>query len=135
MNLARMSIDAPALLLVIFAFIAVMSVIQNRTRERKERLRALEEAIRNGQLDDETKRDLVTELTGRRPRPHRGSVSEHGRLALVFGLGWLGLFLGVGLMMSGDNDAFEAGSVIAPLSFGLVTLPLALRELAARRGA
>ena len=54
-------------LLVIFFFVAVVVFLQNRSKERQEKMRILEEALRSGHLDAATKAELVGELTGRRP--------------------------------------------------------------------
>jgi len=125
-----------SILLIIFGFIAVMSISQNRAKERKERLRVIEEAIRSGNLGPDAQQDLVTELTGRRrPRPAPAVPSPAARGRFLFGLGWLGMFLGIGLMAIGDRDTFEPGAVIAAISFGFVSLPLAIRELDNRRRA
>ena len=121
-------------LIVIFGFIAATTIFQNRARELREKLKILEEAIRSGNLDASMKRELVGELTGRRPQqPGPGgqhAADRHGGWArLVFGIGWLGLFLGIGLIAMDDRDTWQAGIAIASISFALVTLPIALKEL------
>lgn len=120
-------------LVVIFCFVSVMVASQNRARERREKLRIIEEAIRSGNLDAATQQEFVAELTGRRPEvrpsesPAASPRSAWARLA--FGIGWLCLFVGLALLAIDDRDALYAGIVVAVIGFGLVTLPLALREL------
>lgn len=135
MNLAWWSVDVSNLTLI-FAFIVAMVLVQNRAKERRERLRVIEEAIRDGHMDPATRQDLVAELTGRRPpAPQTPANAQAGRRTRwVFGAGWLGMCLGGGLMMAGDRDAWEAGVVIIAIGFALVSLPLALREFERERG-
>ena len=126
-------------LLIIFGFIAAMTVFQNRAKERRDRLKVLEEAIRSGNLDPAMKQELVGELTGRKPGQASGpqpapSAERHGTLArIAFAGGWLGLFLGIGLIAMDDRDGYEAGVVIAAISFAFVTLPIAIKELERER--
>lgn len=129
-----------SVLVVIFAFVVAMTITQNRAKERRERLKVLEEAIRSGNLDPAMKQELVGELTGKRPEapkpaPQPGSSERHhGPWArLAFGAGWLGLFLGIGLMSMDQRDTWEAGIAITALGFAFVTLPIALREFERER--
>ena len=122
-------------LVVIFVFVSVMVASQNRAKERREKLRIIEDAIRSGNLDAATKQELVAELTGRRPeaagrpvpRPVEGRRSGWARLS--FAVGWLTLFLGIGFLCVDEREMFFAGSLLAVIGFGFVSLPLALREL------
>ncbi len=134
--LAR-SMELPfALLGMIFGFIFFMNLLQNRAKERKERLRVLEGAIRSGNLDAQTQQDLMEGLAGGRRRRHRpAATAPQPRGRYLYGLGWLGMFVGIGLMLVGDRDVFEAGIIVTAISFGVVTLPFAMREFEQRRGA
>ncbi len=96
-------------LIVVFLFVGVIVMAQNRAKEKREKLRILEDALRSGHLDEVTKADLVGELTGRRrdsrraepvasPAPRSGTIGR-----LLFGLGWLGMILGVGFLLSDDR--------------------------------
>ena len=123
--------SAFVILSLIFGFVILMNLVQARAKDKRERFRLIEAAIRSGNLDPDTKQDLVKGLTGR--RPWHGAKEGPG-LKFVFALGWLGLFVG-GALMSVDRGAFEAGVVICALSFGVVTLPFAMRELEGRRQA
>ncbi len=44
------------------------------------------------------------------------------------------MFVGIGMMLVGEPDIFAGGVITALVSFGVVTVPLALREVEARRG-
>lgn len=131
-------------LIVVFLFVGVIVMAQNRAKEKREKLRILEDALRSGHLDEVTKAELVGELTGRRREPRHAEPaaspaprgSTIGRL--LFGLGWLGMILGVGFLLSDNRDLMEAGVIVASIALGLMTLPLAVREYdrgAVRKGA
>ena len=45
------------------------------------------------------------------------------------------MFVGIGCMASGERDAEQAGPIVALISFGVLSLPYALRELEGRRTA
>ena len=111
-----------------------------RSRERKERLRVMEKALHSNQLDDETRRSIAHSLSGeaRRDRPlwlvslYQGVVylCRHA----VFVCGWIGMFVGAALMIISDGEMFASGVMTALTSFGIVTVPMALREMEVRRG-
>jgi len=121
-----------------FGFIITAVVMGHRSKDR--RLMLIERALREGTLDEPTRRAVSEELTGRRIRDPdaptwRRSLSK--QIALVsrnslFVLGWLTLFTGIGLMVTGDDELLRAGGIVSCIGFGVVTVPLALRELEAR---
>lgn len=123
-------------LLLVFAFVLIVVIAQNRAREKREKLRILEEALRSGNLDEATRQELVGELTGRsrdrreeqrlRERVERRGSSVWSKL--LFALGWVALFLGVGLMVIDQPDTFEAGVLVGVGGFAAMSLPLAIRE-------
>lgn len=126
-------------LMLIFGFIIAITLISSRSKERRERLRILEDQLRAGNLDGAGRQRVVDELTGRQtpagpppqanatPRPFSGSAR------FAFGIGWMTIFLGIALLMTGGRDEEEAGIILIPLGFALVTLPIALRELESDR--
>ena len=121
------------ILVPIFAFVVLRGVLDQRAKERLERLRVLEEALRNPAIDRGTVTSLAQQLTGARPPGQRA-----GRwMAALLALGWLTLFSGLGVwvfgMTSGSADADSAGLLVSLIGFGVVTYPFALRELEARR--
>lgn len=126
-------------LFVIFSFVVVMTITQNRAKERRDKLRILEEAIRSGNVDPATKQELVAELTGRRPAGEpasggHGIGDRHGFWSrAAFGIGWLGLFTGVALMLIDQHDTWEAGIVMTGIALAVITLPIAMKELERER--
>ncbi|MGE0143423.1 MAG: hypothetical protein AB7I19_10445 [Planctomycetota bacterium] len=119
---------------MVFIFISVMAIVSHRARDRRERLRILEEQLRNGRLDAAAQQRAMDELTGRQAGPAvaANSDSPHplaGRSRWLFSLGWIGIFLGIGLTLTGDRDGEEAGAILIPLGFAFVTLPIAIREV------
>lgn len=98
---------------------------------RHRRLRVLERLLRRNDLDDVTRRALLDEL--RQPRRPLTEAFRAHAAQWVFGLGWLAFFVGIGCMLTGDREGVPFGAVLATFSFGLVSLPMALRELERRR--
>jgi hypothetical protein len=125
--------DQIAILLVpIFVFVLIKHVLDQRAQVRMERVRLLEEALKNPAIDRQMLDSLTFQLTG--ARPQRGGSRW---LAVVLALGWLVLFAGVGVwvlgQIIGEEQAVAAGILTAIVGFGFVTYPFALRELEARR--
>lgn len=109
---------------VIFGFILFGGMIQSWQKHRRDKLKILEEAIRSGNVDPETKRTIIESLHG-----------QTSRMRMMFGVGWVGLFVGVGLLISDERDLIAPGAIVSAVGFALVTLPIAYRELEARRRA
>ncbi len=126
-------------LMLIFGFIIAISLISARSRERRERLRILEDQLRAGNLDGAGRQRIVDELTGRpspaAPPPPPGATQRpfSGPARFAFGIGWMTIFLGIALLITGGRDEEQAGTILVPLGFALVTLPIALRELESDR--
>ncbi|MBI5853118.1 MAG: hypothetical protein HZB39_19070 [Planctomycetes bacterium] len=125
-------------LVLIFGFIVTVSAISRRSKERRERLRILEEQLRAGNLDGPEKQRILEELTGRRFPEPAGTIAPPQRpfsavARVAFGIGWMMIFLAVGLLLSGGRDETQGATIVGPLGFALVTLPIALRELESDR--
>lgn len=120
------------ILIPIFAFVLLKMVVEQREQARADKVRLLEEALKSPHLDRPTIESLTFQLTGHRPRPGGSKV-----MAVVLGIGWLGLFVGIGLWISGEmaneRELTMAGMIVTLAGFGFVTYPFALRELEARR--
>lgn len=97
-----------------------------RMRESSRRMELIEKALQSGQLDPDMRRELAKAL-----KPATGGLSK-----LIFSAGWLGIF-GFGTMLALDppRQEFFVALFGLVMSFGVVTLPLALREVEARRNA
>lgn len=122
------------ILVPIFAFVLVKRILDHRADARADNVRLLEEALKNPALDRATIEALTHQLTGRRPLRGGGTPAW---LTFVLSVGWIALFVGVGIAVyggvDGDADATLGGVITALAGFGLVTWPFALRELEARR--
>jgi len=103
--------------MVLLALIIVLS------RGRSRRLQVMQKALESNALDAESKQLLTEALTG------GGPARALRRAKAVATIGWLGLFLGIGMLASGERDFEEGGLPVALLSFGVLTLPFAMREL------
>ncbi len=77
-------------------------------------------------MDAELRREVVEML---RSEGAGGLCWRH----LLFSVGWFGLFAGGALLVFGGRAQEDAGWITLIASFALVTLPLAIRELDARR--
>lgn len=121
------------ILVIIFVYNLIKAQIDDRSKERQQRLEALEKALANPSVDRATVQQLANQLTGTKSPQERASAG----LAWVLGLGWLTLFVGAGVWALGividDPDPKAGGILVMLIGFGLVTYPFALRELEARR--
>jgi hypothetical protein len=122
------------ILVPVFLYMLLKTLIEHIAAGRADRVRLLEEALKSPHLDRPTLESLTYQLTGHRPPRDKGPSRF---LAILLAIGWLTLFVGVGVWVggvtSGDNDMIAGGIVTAVIGFGLVTYPFALRELEARR--
>jgi hypothetical protein len=120
------------ILIPVFVFVLLKMVIDHRAQARADNVKLLEEALKSPQVDRPTLESLTYQLTGHRPRPGASRI-----MSLVLAVGWLGLFVGLGLWVAGEmsntKDMVMAGTIVAIVGFGFVTYPFALRELEARR--
>lgn len=122
---------------VVFAFIYLTVRLQTREREarleRERKYRLLEKALESGAIDEATKRRLVETVA----RPEGAAGPPGGSPAVVLGaIGWIGIFVGAALLVVGylgEEDLMHPGMLVALISFGLVSVPFALRELNARK--
>ena len=119
------------ILAMIFVFGAMMTRIANRERARRDRVRLAEQALKAERLDPDLRGALLNAL---------GSPAEQGwwRSAsparFLLGIGWMGMFLGIGLLCFGYGRTEQAaGGIITGISFALASLPIAVRELERRR--
>ena len=130
-------------MLILFGAISFWTWIAHRAKLRQKRLDVIQKAIENGNLDDATRREVLDALA-REGRTGSEWSSELGRqlafLArnLVFVAGWLCMFIGAGCWIAGEifgwyrND-IEPAVIATFVGLGLVTVPIALRELESRR--
>jgi len=128
--------DLAIILVPIFVFVLLKIVLDHRAQARSDNVRLLEEALKSPQVDRQILENLTFQLTGNRPIREQGPGKL---LALILAAGWMALFVGIGLWISGSishkADLFAGGIITAVIGFGLVTYPFALRELEARKQA
>jgi hypothetical protein len=119
------------ILAMIFAFGALMTRITNRERERRDRVRLAEQALKAERLDPDLRAALLSAL---RPQADHTWWQSASPARWCFGIGWIGMFLGIGLLcFSYGRDEYVAGGMITGIGFALASLPIALRELERRR--
>lgn len=126
------------ILVVIFTFVLVKMVLEQRASARRDNLRVLEEALKNPAIDRATLEDLTYQLTGRHSARSHERTPWFARLQpWILALGWGCLFSGFAIYvvgeMLGQRDGIITGVGTGILGFGLITYPFALRELEARR--
>lgn len=118
----------------IFVFVLIKTVIDGHQKARSDRVKLLEEALKNPAIDRQTVESLAYQLTGARPAR---SVGTPKFAAAVLAVGWIGLFTGIALWVASamvyDKDLSLAGIITSVVGLGVVTYPFALRELEARR--
>jgi hypothetical protein len=107
--------------------------LDHKEKARADRVRLLEEALRNPGLDRQTVEGLAQQLNG----PRGEGLGFVSGLALL--AGWLGLFTGAGLVVAGaltntqtGDDMTTAGWITTLIAFGLLSYPFAVRELESR---
>lgn len=118
---------------LVFLYQLSKSHLEQRSKERQQRVEALEQALANPSIDRATLQQLAQQLTGAKaPTP----PSRSG-YAWLLGIGWLTLFTGIGVwmigMMTASQEAAAGGVFVVLIGFALVTYPFALRELESRR--
>jgi len=128
--------DLAVILIPIFVFVLLKIVLEHRAQARSDNVRLLEEALKSPHVDRQTLENLTWQLTGKRAIRDRGPSRF---LATVLAIGWMALFVGIGMWISGgimrDQSVVVVGIITAVIGFGLVTYPFALRELEARKQA
>lgn len=107
---------------VVFTWLFAVIVIGHRSKERRRRLDLIEQALRNPSLTPQVQQELVKALTPVQPR------------RLLFSIGWLGMFAGVAWLCTNPRgDEFNFAVAVTVGSVALLSLPIALRELEARK--
>lgn len=126
----------PLMMLTCVAAVAVMWVIfaitkrMDRQRENDKRsFDLVHKALDSGAIDAETKAMLVRVVA------ERGAA----QVSPMFAVGWIGLFVGGAMIAAGSmtyeaRDVLPAGIVVAVVSFGVLSMPIAAREMLYRGG-
>ena len=137
-----------SIIAVIFVFVIIKHGMDNKAKHDRERLRLVEEALRQGNLDDRSRAELMGSLTGHNrpanptppPPPRVKSPHDVGFfLKFLAFLGWLSFCVGISFVIvansfSGYYTSFAVPATILCCSgFGLVTYPFVIRELTSPR--
>ena len=123
----------------VFLLIGAATWMGHRAKLKHKRLQVIEKALESPMLDDLTRRSLLDALGAedRNSSAWTRALGQHltflGR-NLLFLVGWMTMFVGAAFWLVNttiDDDRYSAqGGMIATIvGFGLVTLPMALREL------
>ena len=118
---------AAAFVFYAFIFMIVVVRIAQRDSENKRNTALIEKALDNGTIDEATKRQLLERVAGQKKGP-----------SSIFMFGWVGLFVGLGMLVLGmaDSDDWLVPAVLTTaISFGVLSTPIAMRELQARQQA
>ncbi len=133
-----MNNEAPIIVSIVFPFALAITWIAIRAGLRSQRMKLIEKAIDSGRVDEETKRALFRALTPDNEWLRSLTTQIKGTARnLLFVAGWVTMFAGIGVWAASETFRWgredSAGGMIAAIvGFGLVTLPLAMRELSRR---
>ena len=111
--------------------------------EKRERLITLQKALEHGGLDDATRAELLRVVTGDKVEKKAAPVAPIApRVAsclsrftfghLFVAAGWICACVAIGLLCLGGRDEEEVGTVMLPISIGVLCLPFAWREFERR---
>jgi hypothetical protein len=129
---------------IVFGTMYLFARLRAAEKEREQKVRMIEEVLKAPQVDPQVRDALLAQLQGK-PQwqvEREMHLAQHGHgswAKFLFTLGWLGLFVGLGVLVAGlvgdEPDMIMGGMVVGLIAFGLVTLPIAMREVEARRSA
>lgn len=109
---------------VFFLFLLAALALKIFERQNRDRLQVIKEALRDQNLDEASRRDLVAELS----RSRGGKTTTNWGIGkLVYASGWVSLCIGVGLYLESGGNEDGAYSMFF-LGLGLMSLPIVLRE-------
>lgn len=120
-------------LITIFGFALIKSWMDGRAKAESDKVRLLEEALKNPSVDRETVERLADRLAGGAERARSGLG---GFSRLLFSLGWLAFLGGLALRLfppDRDPDWKMSAIWLAVIGFALLTYPFAIREVEQRR--
>lgn len=127
----------------VFGFITLMVWLSSRHKLRMERLKLMQKAIDSGSLDDGTRRTILDALANDQQRSGVWMTALGQHLAflarnLVFVGGWITMFVGGAVCLVNTTIQHcpgnaESGLIAACVGLGLVSVPLAMRELERRQ--
>ena len=138
MILASVGDEIP-IMMIVFPFVFAVLVLFTWSKHKQERFKLIQRALEAGNLDEVTRKQLVENLSGSGWMATLQQQLSFLARNVVFVVGWVGIFTGLGLAGWGGIDGTEEllgmGLLVSLISFGVVTIPLALREVQGRRRA
>lgn len=130
-------------MVILFGSITIWTWIAHRAKLRQKRLEVIQRAIESGNLDEGTRRTVLDALAneGRLGSEWGRALAQHAVFLtrnLVFIAGWLTMCIGAGCWLAGEMFGWgrwdvQPAMIATFVGFGLVTVPIALRELEGRR--
>jgi hypothetical protein len=107
-----------------FLFLLAATALKIFERLNRDRLQVIQETLRDPNLDEASRRELVAELS----RSRGGKARQQWGLGkITYAAGWICLCVGAGLFFESDGQEDGALAVLA-FGLGLLSLPIALRE-------
>lgn len=119
---------------IVFGAVVVMVWMRHAAQLRQQRLQLLESALRNNQFDEHTKRELVKALGS--SGFGLSAIAELGPIwcrRLFMSAGWITMVTGLGMLIFGSHWQEEAGGICMLVGFGILSLPIVIRELEGKR--
>ena len=112
---------------IVFGFVYMVTRISAKEKAERRRLDLIERALDSGAIDEATQRELVASVV---KRPTQ-------RMPWLFVAGWIGLFVGVGLIVVGSMShrmdyMLPQAIMVVTVSFAVLSLPIAAREFTSR---
>ncbi|MGA0058772.1 MAG: hypothetical protein ACO3RU_04220 [Planctomycetota bacterium] len=109
---------------IFFLFLFAALVLKLYERQNRDRLQVIQEALRDPNLDEATRRELAAELV---PSRRRQPYGKFGPGKLVYAAGWISLCVGAGLCLESGGQEDGSFSMLF-LGLALLSLPIVLRE-------
>jgi len=117
----------------------LMFVASLSSKEKQARMKLLEEAVKQGNMDADTRQRLIEAVSGRRQAvPPVPGNAPNRMMRLVLFIGWIALLVGAAIAILAGiegrsyQDSLFGGVVVACVGFALVTYPFVVRELEGR---
>lgn len=141
--LAMRNEETMLFLMALFGAITIWTWLAHHSKVKQKRLEVIQRAIESGNLDEATRRTILDALTGEGRQNSEWARALAQQLAfvarnLLFVLGWLTMFVGAGCWLAGEMFGWgrwdvQPAVIATFVGLGLVTVPVAMRELEVRR--
>ena len=135
-------VNGAEFLLTIATIVLGASVVARVAAHKRRALELKHETYRcmleSGQIERHVLEQIIAGIEGRRlPRSWPGTMSPGFLSRLSFLVGWLSIFVGIGLAIAAqmqrfDRDLMTAAGIVGLAGLGLASLPMAWREVHAK---